>query len=95
MKIYNLILYTCVLGDFVLAKNTVKSFTEYFTVYHYMYVSTEYSCYIEMNKSTYLSSNCYFYTVWQYRLWSFQQRDKNLERFLGKNQLKSNEIIGF
>ena len=38
MKIYNLILYTCVLGDFVLAKNTVKSFTEYFTVYYYMYV---------------------------------------------------------
>ena len=25
--------------------------------------------------------------LWQYRLWSFQVRDKNLERFLSKNQL--------
>ena len=25
--------------------------------------------------------------IWQYRLWSFQWRDTNLERFLAKNQL--------
>ena len=30
--------------------------------------------------------------IWQYRLWSFQGRDTKLERFLAKNQLKSNEI---
>ena len=35
------------------------------------------------------------YTLWQYRLWSFQGRDTNLERFLVKNQLLSNEIIEF
>ena len=31
--------------------------------------------------------------LWQYRLWSFQGRDTTLERFVAKNQLKSNEII--
>ena len=30
--------------------------------------------------------------LWQYRFWSFQERDTKLERFLAKNQLKSNEI---
>ena len=35
------------------------------------------------------------YTLWQYRLWSFQGRDTNLERFLVKNQLLSIEIIEF
>ena len=27
------------------------------------------------------------YPIWQYRLWSFQGRDKKLEKFLAKNQL--------
>ena len=27
------------------------------------------------------------WTLWQYRLWSFQGRDTKLERFLAKNQL--------
>ena len=29
--------------------------------------------------------------IWQYRLWGFQWRDTKSERFLAKNQLKSNE----
>ena len=33
--------------------------------------------------------------VWHYRLWSFQERDTKLERFLAKNQLHSNEITKF
>jgi hypothetical protein len=28
-----------------------------------------------------------YYTLWQYRLWSFQGSDTKLERFLAKNQL--------
>ena len=35
------------------------------------------------------------YTVWQYRLWSFQGMDTKLKRFFSKNQLKSNAIIEF
>ena len=35
------------------------------------------------------------YTVWHFRLWSFQGRDTKLERFLAKNQLYSNEITKF
>ena len=33
--------------------------------------------------------------LWQYRLWSFQGRDKKSERFLAINQLHSNEITKF
>ena len=33
--------------------------------------------------------------LWQYRLWSFQERDTELERFLAKKQLYSNEITKF
>ena len=33
------------------------------------------------------------YSIWQYRLWSFQRRDTNLERFLTKNQLYWNYQI--
>ena len=32
------------------------------------------------------------HSLWQYRLWSFQERDTKLERFLAKKRLKSNEI---
>ena len=35
------------------------------------------------------------YILWHSRLWSFQDRDTKLERFLAKNQLYSNEIIKF
>jgi hypothetical protein len=32
-------------------------------------------------------------TLWQYRLWSFLERDKNLKRFLAKNQHKHKKEI--
>ena len=35
------------------------------------------------------------YSLWHFRLWSFQGRDTKLERFLAKNQLYSNEITKF
>jgi hypothetical protein len=31
--------------------------------------------------------------IWQNRLWSFQGQDTKSERFLAKNQLKSNDIF--
>ena len=33
--------------------------------------------------------------LWHSRLWSFQERDTKLERFLAKNQLYSDEITKF
>jgi len=33
--------------------------------------------------------------IWHSRLWSFQGRDTNLERFLAKNQLYPNETTKF
>ena len=33
--------------------------------------------------------------LWHSQLWSFQGRDKKLERFLAENQLYSNEITKF
>ena len=35
------------------------------------------------------------YKVWQYRLWSFQERDTKLERFLAKNQLDKRKLSNF
>ena len=37
----------------------------------------------------------FWFTIWHFRLWSFQGRDTKLERFLAKNQLYSNEITNF
>ena len=33
--------------------------------------------------------------LWQYRLWSFQGRDKKLERFLHKNQHTQRTFLNF
>ena len=35
------------------------------------------------------------YSVWQYRLWSFQTRGMNLERFLPKNQHTQRKLLYF
>ena len=45
-----------------------------------MIVSTKYLIGVDETGLLYLP-------VWQYRLWSFQGRDKKLERFLAKNQI--------
>ena len=34
-------------------------------------------------------------TIWHYRLWSFQERDTKLERFLPKNQHTQRKFLNF
>ena len=53
---------------------------------------------IEFDKLDFLSSlNWIFegYTVWQYRLWSFQTGYTKLERFLHKNQHNQRKLLNF
>ena len=37
----------------------------------------------------------YLFSVWQYRLWSFQGRDTKLERFWAKNQHANRKLLNF
>jgi len=53
-----------------------------------MIVSTKYLIGVDETGLLYLP-------VWQYRLWSFQGRDKKLERFLAKKQHTQRKLLNF
>ena len=50
---------------------------------------------LSLSQNTPISWYTYTYTLWHYRLWSFQERDTKLERFLHKNQHAERKLLNF
>ena len=62
------------------------------------YFTKKKKCIIILTK-TVNSGQCYiinmYVVIWQYRLWSFQGRDTNLERLLATNQFSQMKSLNF